>query len=72
MDAPSDKKTLLAQFRQVSEELAVRKRKEREGEHERRKSMWTGGDVRIFALLTSYQFFLTFSSYAAHVYGVPS
>ncbi|OJA09373.1 hypothetical protein AZE42_08541 [Rhizopogon vesiculosus] len=37
-------KTLLAQFRQVAEELAVRKRKEREGEHERRKSMWTGGD----------------------------
>ncbi|OAX39543.1 hypothetical protein K503DRAFT_655078, partial [Rhizopogon vinicolor AM-OR11-026] len=44
MEAPSDKKTLLAQFRQVAEELAVRKRKEREGEHERRKSMWTGGD----------------------------
>ncbi|KAJ8579966.1 hypothetical protein M405DRAFT_938947 [Rhizopogon salebrosus TDB-379] len=43
-EAPSDKKTLLAQFRQVAEELAVRKRKEREGEHERRKSMWTGGD----------------------------
>jgi hypothetical protein len=33
-EAPSDKKTLLAQFRQVAEELAVRKRKEREGEHE--------------------------------------
>ena len=29
-----DKKVLLAQFRQVAEELAARKRKEREGEHE--------------------------------------
>ncbi|KAG1771203.1 hypothetical protein EDD22DRAFT_863735 [Suillus occidentalis] len=40
-EAPSDKKTLLGQFRQVAEELAIRKRREREGEHERRKSMWT-------------------------------
>ncbi|KAH7916378.1 hypothetical protein BJ138DRAFT_995706 [Hygrophoropsis aurantiaca] len=39
----SDKKMLLAQFRQVAEELAVKKRKEREGEHERRKSLWVGG-----------------------------
>lgn len=43
-EAPSDKKTLLGQFRQVAEELAIRKRREREGEHERRKSMWTSGD----------------------------
>lgn len=52
-DAPTDKKTLLGQFRQVAEELAVRKRKEREGEHERRKSLWaggnSGGDVRQFS-----------------------
>jgi hypothetical protein len=56
-EAPSDKKTLLAQFRQVAEELAVRKRKEREGEHERRKSMWTGGDVGFMPYLISYQCF---------------
>ncbi|KAI9569500.1 hypothetical protein HD554DRAFT_2020462 [Boletus coccyginus] len=43
-DAPTDKKTLLGQFRQVAEELAVRKRKEREGEHERRKSLWAGAN----------------------------
>lgn len=42
---PSDKKNLLSQFRQVAEELAEKKRKEREGEHERRKSLWAGGDV---------------------------
>ena len=39
----SDKKLLLAQFRQVAEELAARRRKEREGEHERRKTLWVGG-----------------------------
>ncbi|KAG1717817.1 hypothetical protein EDB19DRAFT_1899773 [Suillus lakei] len=43
-EAASDKKILLGQFRQVAEELAIRKRREREGEHERRKSMWTSGD----------------------------
>ncbi|KAF9245627.1 hypothetical protein BU15DRAFT_85358 [Melanogaster broomeanus] len=43
-ETSSDKKTLLGQFRQVAEELAVRKRKEREGEHERRKSLWTTAD----------------------------
>ncbi|KIY73370.1 hypothetical protein CYLTODRAFT_417056 [Cylindrobasidium torrendii FP15055 ss-10] len=42
-ETPSEKKGLLAQLRHVAEELAVRKRKEREGEHERRKSMWQGG-----------------------------
>ena len=45
-DTPADKKALLSQFRQVAEELADKRRKEREGEHERRKSMWTGADVR--------------------------
>ena len=44
-EASTDKKTLLGQFRQVAEELAARRRKEREGEHERRKSMWATGDV---------------------------
>lgn len=40
-----DKRILLGQFRQAAEELAMRKRKEREGEHERRRSMWNAGDV---------------------------
>ncbi|KAH7886270.1 hypothetical protein F5I97DRAFT_1241992 [Phlebopus sp. FC_14] len=43
-ETASDKKMLLGQFRQVAEDLAVRRRKEREGEHERRKSLWTSGD----------------------------
>ncbi|KAJ6575466.1 hypothetical protein B0H19DRAFT_1128810 [Mycena capillaripes] len=42
-ETPADKKSLLSQFRHVAEELAAKKRKEREGEHERRKSMWNGG-----------------------------
>lgn len=50
----SDKKSLLTQFRQVAEELAARKRKEREGEHERRKSLWAGGDVSILSTFTFY------------------
>jgi len=41
----SDKKSLLAQFRGVAEELAEKRRKEREGEHERRKSMWQGANA---------------------------
>lgn len=41
-DSVADKKSLLTLFRQVSEELAAKKRKEREGEHERRRSVWTG------------------------------
>ncbi|KAJ8701873.1 exocyst complex component exo84 [Pleurotus ostreatus] len=40
-----DKKSLLAQFRQVAEELAAKRRKEREGEHERRKTMMLGGNL---------------------------
>lgn len=49
-DTPQEKKSLLSQFRQVAEELAAKRRKEREGEHERRKSMWQGGggDVSLF------------------------
>ncbi|TDL19395.1 hypothetical protein BD410DRAFT_774042 [Rickenella mellea] len=50
-DISSDKKALLSQFRQAAEELSAKKRKEREGEHERRKSLWVGGgsDRRSFA-----------------------
>jgi hypothetical protein len=48
---PADKKALLSQFRHVAEELAAKKRKEREGEHERRKTMLQagtgGGDVSL-------------------------
>lgn len=44
-ESASDKKSLLGTFRHVAEELAAKKRKEREGEHERRKSLWAGGDV---------------------------
>lgn len=55
-DSPSDKKALLAQFRQVADDLAAKKRKEREGEHERRKSMWQGGDVCHLPSLTSHPY----------------
>lgn len=40
----SEKKSLLSSFRQTSEELATRRRKEREGEHERRMSVWKSGE----------------------------
>ncbi|KAF9453876.1 hypothetical protein P691DRAFT_718920 [Macrolepiota fuliginosa MF-IS2] len=43
-DTAAEKKSLLAQFRQVSDELSAKKRKEREGEHERRKTLWHDGD----------------------------
>ncbi|KAJ7269384.1 hypothetical protein B0H12DRAFT_36009 [Mycena haematopus] len=46
-ETPADKKSLLSQFRHVAEELAAKKRKEREGEHERRKSMWNGGGAGV-------------------------
>lgn len=49
---PADKKGLLTQFRQVAEELVAKKRREREGEHERRKSLWAAGDVSSIFLLT--------------------
>ena len=57
-EAAGDKKSLLATFRSVAEDLAAKRRKEREGEHERRKSLWVSGDVwlwlpsRLFASLT--------------------
>ncbi|KAK8843984.1 hypothetical protein IAR55_006777 [Kwoniella newhampshirensis] len=39
---PEDKKALLGAFRQVSQELGEKKRKDSEKEQERRKSMWHG------------------------------
>ena len=53
----ADKKNLLSQFRHVAEELAAKRRKEREGEHQRRKSLWMGsGDVRASTFDTREQF----------------
>ncbi|CAE6507232.1 unnamed protein product [Rhizoctonia solani] len=45
-----DKRALLSQFRKAAEELAARKRKEREGEHEKRRSLWVAGDRKSLAL----------------------
>ncbi|KAJ9111220.1 hypothetical protein QFC22_006595 [Naganishia vaughanmartiniae] len=39
---PEDKRALLMAFRQVNEEMQVKKRELNEKEQERRKSMWTG------------------------------
>ncbi|KAH9926480.1 uncharacterized protein B0H18DRAFT_1118969 [Fomitopsis serialis] len=39
-EAGGDKKQLLSQFRQVAEELSAKRRKEREAEHGRRKSLY--------------------------------
>jgi hypothetical protein len=54
-DNPADKKSLLSQFRHVAEELATKKRKEREGEHERRKTMLQSGagngDVGFYSMV---------------------
>ena len=50
-ETPNEKKSLLSQFRQVAEELSQKRRREREGEHERRKSMWQGDGI------VSYFFF---------------
>ena len=44
-EVAGDKKSLLVTFRSVAEDLAAKRRKEREGEHERRKSLWVSGDV---------------------------
>lgn len=46
-ETAADKKSLLQQLRHVAEELAAKKRKEREGEHERRMSMWQSGEVAV-------------------------
>ena len=65
-DSASDKKNLLSQFRHVAEELAAKKRKEREGEHERRKSLWSGGAVRCLACLPSLNSSPPFPHSAVH------
>ncbi|KDQ19306.1 hypothetical protein BOTBODRAFT_153188 [Botryobasidium botryosum FD-172 SS1] len=49
-DRSSDKKNILSTFRTSAEELATRRRKEREGEHERRRSVWTPDDNAPFVL----------------------
>jgi exocyst complex component 8 len=51
IDRLKDKKTLLSTFRHASEELAARKRRQREGEHERRRSVWAEGNVCSLNLL---------------------
>ncbi|EEB93286.1 hypothetical protein MPER_08081, partial [Moniliophthora perniciosa FA553] len=43
-ETPAEKKSLLTQLRHVGEELSAKRRKEWEGEHERRKTLWSGGD----------------------------
>ena len=43
-ETSGDKKSLLAQFRSVAEELQQKRRREREGEHERRKTVWSASD----------------------------
>jgi hypothetical protein len=60
-EAAADKKSLLAQFRHAADELAAKKRKEREGEHERRKSVWQNGDVRRQDI-HYFQFYITLFS----------
>jgi hypothetical protein len=51
-ETPAEKKSLLQQLRVVAEELASKKQKEREGEHERRKSVWQGGDASLHSSLS--------------------
>lgn len=54
-EAAGDKKNLLAQFRHVAEELAAKRQKEREGEHQRRKSLWVGSGGDVSAIITGIQ-----------------
>ncbi|THH31938.1 hypothetical protein EUX98_g2241 [Antrodiella citrinella] len=44
-EVAADKKNLLSQFRHVAEELAAKRQKEREGEHQRRKSLWASSST---------------------------
>lgn len=53
-ETPHEKKSLLSQFRQVAEELSQKRRREREGEHERRKSMWQGDGGGIVSYFLFY------------------
>lgn len=55
-ESASDKKNMLSQFRHIAEELSAKRRKEREGEHERRKSLWVGGGVRPPTQWVSFDF----------------
>lgn len=54
-EVAGDKRALLTQFRRVAEELAAKRRKEREGEHQRRKSMWAPGDVRLLVTFVCHE-----------------
>jgi len=62
-ESPTDKKALLSQFRQVAEELSQKRRKEREGEHERRKSMWQSGGT---VCISSYSIIHPESMFSIH------
>ena len=46
-DKSTDKKSFLAAFKVTTEEYSARRRKEREGEHERRRSLWNAEDVSL-------------------------
>ncbi|KAK4683859.1 exocyst complex component 8, partial [Tremellales sp. Uapishka_1] len=56
---PEDKKALLGAFRQVSQELGEKKRKDSEKEQERRKSMWQGETSRRVSRAPSFPALLT-------------
>jgi hypothetical protein len=45
-ETASEKKNLLAQFKVVADELYAKRRREREGEFERRKTVFNNSDVR--------------------------
>lgn len=51
-ETPAEKKTLMGMLRQVGDDYNAKRRKEREGEHERRKSMWPGADVSFSSAYT--------------------
>jgi hypothetical protein len=51
-EKPSDKRSLLASFREVASEFSAKKRKQRETEHERRRSVWAANGVWQFVLYT--------------------
>ncbi|KAL7421281.1 exocyst complex component exo84 [Cryptotrichosporon argae] len=54
---PEDKKALLGAFRQVSQELSEKKRKDNEKEQERRKSMWQGDNSQAHAAASAAELF---------------
>ena len=67
-EVAADKKHLIAQLRHLGDEIMARRRKEREGEHQRRKSLWVGGDVRNGLSSTHIVYALT--HYCTFVYSV--